>query len=122
MADAKKNERYSENNYEQGHVPPATPPTVNGAVSAREARNHTQTNGDSDFPGQSPPEAPAPDDDSVNPRSPDEVNPGEGGDTDKPGKTPDETVETPKGAYPDGDGAGEQALDSMKPATLLPPD
>ena len=122
MADRKENERYSENDYETGHVPPATPPVVDGVVSASEARNHTKADGDSDFPGDSPPETPAPDGDTVNPGTPDEVNPGGGGDVDKPGKTPDEIVETPDGTYPDGDGAGEQELDSMAPETLLPPD
>jgi hypothetical protein len=76
-------------------VPPATPPTINGNASAKDAMR-ADAGGDSDFPGKSPDEVQPGQGDFDQPdRSPEQEVPNPGGDNDQPGGTPQETPAQP---------------------------
>lgn len=81
--------------YTTPKVPPATPPVVEPEASAKDARERSDVDGDSDRSGSQEPSAKA------------------------------EDIEQANRAISRGntkEGAGEQELDSMTPETLLPPD
>ena len=116
MTDPKQNERYSERDYDQANLPPATPPVIDTDADPVSSRELAEDGGDSDSPGNVPAEAPVPDrGDGIASPTPDEIStPGD--DTIKPGHAPDEIS-------PDRlDGAGEQTHDAVVPLTQLPPD
>lgn len=101
---------YTDADYRQPHVPPATPPTIDPNADAEDAAELALDNGDSDAPGSQPAHfnrgredevtydhgneghlTAGSGGDRINPgRQPDEVNPGQG-DT-VPDRTPDEVA------------------------------
>lgn len=83
--------------YERPTVPPATPPVIDGHADAEAAAELSQANGDSDFPGQSPPEVQPGEggDTDIPDRGAPEQQPGQG-DTDHPGESPSEVPAQPE--------------------------
>jgi len=114
-------DQYTNDNYSQPHVPPATPPAIDPNVAPLDAAELARDNGDSDASGTreasvdrgdedagiSPADTPdeiVPDEgDLTDPSAPDEVSPGQSpaevepqpGDTDAPGQIPGETLLPP---------------------------
>ena len=102
-------EDYTDETYTQPHVPPATPPVIDANADPDDAATLAMANGDSDSSGSRAYAFPrgaedeeiqpdgAPDEvdpgeggDTINPQAPDEIDPGQG-DTVEPGATPAET-------------------------------
>jgi hypothetical protein len=83
--------------YQPPTVPPATPPTIDNHADAQAAAELAKADGDSDYPGRTPPEV-QPDeggDTDVPDRGAPEQEPGEG-DIDQPGETPQEFPAQPE--------------------------
>ena len=103
---------YTDKDYRQPHVPPATPPVIDSHTDPADAATLTMPSGDRDSPGSrpgsfprgqedeelqpgGPPDEVPPDDgDIIEPGAPDEIET-ERGDTAEPGATPDEAEPAP---------------------------
>ena len=92
--------------YERPAAPPATPPTIDPNADAQAAAELAQPNGDSDYPGRTPPE----------------VQPGEGGDTDYPDRgAPEQQPDQGDTAFP-GESPSEVPAQPDMPSEAPPPD
>lgn len=85
---------YTNADYDQPHVPPATPPVIDSNADAGDAARLADDDGDSDAPGSRPAhlDRSLEDEELFPGGSPDELQPGKGGDWDEPGQTPDEVA------------------------------
>lgn len=76
-------------------TPPATPPTIDPAVRASDAASLPRADGDSDFPGNTPPETFPDDGDVIEPTGPSEIEI-EREDVDEPGQGGGDEIVPPR--------------------------
>jgi hypothetical protein len=101
-----ENSQQAPMDYERPDVPPATPPTIDDHADAQAAAELARADGDSDYPG----------------RTPDEVQPGEGGDTDIPDRgAPEQQPPSPDIDQP-GESPAEMPEPPSVPGEMPPPD
>ena len=92
--------------YETPAAPPATPPTIDPSADAEAAAELALADGDSDYPGRTPPE----------------VQPGEGGDTDIPGRGAPEQQPDQGDTVNPGETPSEVPAQPEMPSEAPPPD